>query len=131
MQKKGKQIEIEWNMSPKIASKKIPHIKISAYNPLMSSRNKKNWKKKFTSNKKKSMAEYSSKCGNWNVNTHVCYSCAICRNWMKKRLKKKKSEKQRAGTHKNIMHTILLVSCIRNMAIKQQTSTTTTIVLDL
>lgn len=72
-------------MSPKIASKKIPHIKISAYNPLMSSQIIKNWKKKNYKQQKKSMPEYSSKCGNWKVNTHVCYSCAICRNWMKKR----------------------------------------------
>lgn len=104
MQKKGKQIEIEWNMSPKIASKKNSTYKNKRIQPINVEPKYKKLKKKIYKQQKKIYAR-SSKCGNWNVNTHVCYSCAICRNWMKKRLKKK-SEKQRAGTHKNIMHTI-------------------------
>lgn len=106
-EKKGKQIEIEWNMSPKNCIKKNSTYKNKRIQPINVEPKYtilKKKRKKITATKK-SMPEYSSKCGNWNVNTHVCYSCAICQNWIKKGWRKQR-EKQQAGTHKNIMHTI-------------------------
>lgn len=53
MQKKGKQIEIEWNMSPKIASKKNSTYKNKRIQPInVEPKYKKLKKKKITSNKK-------------------------------------------------------------------------------